>query len=233
MLPNIDLTSDEILAKLDQTSKKTRTISIVLTLLLLLILVIIVFLTFKAAQNLTDLNTQAEEVSKTTQALRKEKAELEKTINEAKASIANNPNCVEAEKILDNADTDIQPTKMVTPTTNPLKTPNVTSSPTTTPVPSDTSPSTVYVQIVEKTQRDSAKKIIQALAGGNFKFPGIELVERKVAQTQVRYFREEDKTRANELVGKLIKQGIPATAVSPYKTNSSLEIWFANDAFNK
>ena len=235
MTPNENLTTDEILAKLDRTSRKARTLSLVLTSLLLLILSIVAFATLQAARDLSASQREADEVALTVKGLREEEAEVKRKIEEAKKLSDNNPSCAEVGRALDRIDSsgEILPAN-ITPTPAPSKIPiKINPPPTAQPRLPDNSPLTVYVQIADRSHRNPAKQAIQKIAGGNFKFPGIEFVERKISKTQVRYFHSEDKAKAEELVSRLDGADIPATLVftSIKAPKHQLEIWFADAAF--
>lgn len=231
MILKEDLTTDEILAKLDQTSRKTRIISIALSSLLLLILGLISVVTFLQLRNYLNLQSGGDGGRETIDALRKENKELANALQQIKESLSANE--IEKAKNI-SANTNISSSLNPIPTASPIinKTPNNANTTANTQIPVNNSPSTVYVQITKEQQRSAAKQLIQNL-GGNFNFPGIELVDRQINKTEVRYFRRDDKEQADDLANQLNNSNILTTSVfTDLKApDSLLKIWFSNDAF--
>lgn len=246
MLPENNLTADEILAKLDKTSRKARIISLALTLLLLLILGIVVFLTYSTTKTVrkelgdlgntrANLQTEINALEKDKEALINTRSKQANVIYASADCIENNSNCAEAKKILANAGSGISANPNPTATPFSQKTPNTANTTTNTQTSVKNSSWTVYVQIAEERQRTAAKQIIQKINGGDFRFPGIELVERRIGKTQVRYFHKEDETKAQNLAEQLKSAKIEAATIftNLKAPDNLLEIWFANDAFDK
>lgn len=236
-----NLTTDEILAKLDQKSKIARTISLIITLVAVLILFSILFLTYRAKTALDDVNNELTntQIQVNTErdrviSLRKDLGNAETEANSVKNVISNNElpanqRIAEVKRILTIKNPSVEITTP-TPLQNPQKTPNNANIPTNVESNPNNSLMTVYVQITDESQRTPARELIQKLRGGKFKFPGIELVERKVTKTQIRYFYPEDEGKAKELADKLgMQTNLVFTKLKAEK--GLLEIWFSNETF--
>lgn len=98
-------------------------------------------------------------------------------------------------------------------------------------------PPRVYIQIANEQQRAAAQTLVAKLNLNKFVTPGIENVSGKASspdQTQVRYYKDEDKPEAQKLIGilKTLNSGLPIKD-TPIKINSTgtrprhYEIWFA------
>ncbi len=101
-------------------------------------------------------------------------------------------------------------------------------------------PARVYVHIAEESQESFANQLQQALTKANFIAPGVENVGAKPhikipLQTEIRYFKDEDKAEAQEIAN-LLKRMNPALQLldAPRKVGNGkgarprhFEIWFA------
>lgn len=94
----------------------------------------------------------------------------------------------------------------------------------------------VYLQIATEAQREKAIKIQSDLIQNKFSAPGIENVSKNKVKieipniTEVRYFRDEDKTQIEKIKNILKSNGI--TTVREDKvagTDQQIEIWFSSD----
>jgi hypothetical protein len=92
----------------------------------------------------------------------------------------------------------------------------------------------VYIHIQDERQRGEARQIEGLLEQSGFAVPGIELVRKaKLARNELRYFRDEDKEPAKEIVKVLQPQldiGEPKRITgyenSPYIRPQHYELWF-------
>ncbi|MCW3107022.1 MAG: hypothetical protein JWQ09_1528 [Segetibacter sp.] len=98
-------------------------------------------------------------------------------------------------------------------------------------------PPRIYLQIANADQRPKAKAVEAKLEANGFVIPGIENVG-KIAHmppiTEVRYYRDEEKSEATSLIGLLQKEGIEVNS-TPQKVRSGgearprhYELWFSN-----
>ena len=95
--------------------------------------------------------------------------------------------------------------------------------------------SLVYLQIAGEDQRNAAGDLQTDLITSGYAVPGIENVSRKHAripkQTEIRYFRDEDRVTAEGVVKQLAQKGVAATAVrEPGKAKKPVEVWFSKNA---
>lgn len=121
-------------------------------------------------------------------------------------------------------------------------------TPVQTPTPNtnadDVLPPRVYIQILNEQQRPSAKniqKLLEFNKDEKFLVPGIEYrSDVRLEGTQIRYFRQEDRDEARQILTILESQGIKNVSTQPFisygKSNSMrpkhLELWLAADAFD-
>lgn len=97
-----------------------------------------------------------------------------------------------------------------------------------------TLPVQVYIQISREGQRSKAEDVRTALQKKGFTVPGIENIAIKAdipKKTNVRYFNDQDKSIADQIVAVLKEQGLASAysyRVARYKVKpGSLEIWFS------
>ncbi len=95
-------------------------------------------------------------------------------------------------------------------------------------------PPRVYIHIRDNQQRDTATQIKKGLQNAGYVVPGIQLVSDAQVGNQLRYFRDEDQTDANNIInslGDLKLANVAAIRVKGYE-NSTLvrarhfELWF-------
>lgn len=239
MLPQNDLSSDEILSKLDQTSKKARVVSIILTVAAVLILAVITFITALVFKEYSDLSKKRDEVKKDLDEAKTILDDYNIKIKEAEYLASLNSECTNIGNVLAAKTTIIDENDNPTVSNTSLKNSSVTPTPTPKKVtpPNNNSPSIVYIQIVDESQRPLAEKLKNSLQNEKFQFPGIENKKVNISQTQIRFFGEEDESRAKDLAQLLQDKGISARVLKiTYKSdkpNLPLEIWFSNNAFAK
>lgn len=229
-----NLSTEDVLTKLDQISKKGRIVSIALTAFLLAILAVIAILTYQAINELRGLNQQIsdknDQINKAQDVLSSENPCDNAKIENVKSILATS-NTITA----GTPKPTVAPTQTVAPKPTTAKTPIVANTPTNqTPTPGTSTPNNskfeVYVQIPTESQRVSARELIDKVRSDKFQFPGIEFVDRKISKTQIIYFKPDDKTAAQELASKIGRKAI--IVYSNLKQKSGvLEVWFSNDAF--
>lgn len=96
---------------------------------------------------------------------------------------------------------------------------------------------TIDLHIAEEDQRDPVRHLQSQYIKTGYLAPGIENVARRGAripqQTEVRYFREEDKDEAAKIAMQLARDGVKATPVMVKKTAEQprqFEVWFSKNA---
>ncbi len=91
----------------------------------------------------------------------------------------------------------------------------------------------VFLQILDNSQRAQANAIAGKLKSSGFKVQGVEWVRVPVGikQTVVKYFQPEFADEAQKIVGILKQSGVQASALSQNASVGQVEIWFSTDAF--
>jgi len=96
---------------------------------------------------------------------------------------------------------------------------------------------TIDLHIAEEGQRDPVRHLQSQYIKTGYLAPGIENVARRGAkipqQTEVRYFREEDKDEAAKIAMQLAKDGVKAAPVlvqNKTEQPRQFEVWFAKNA---
>jgi len=89
----------------------------------------------------------------------------------------------------------------------------------------------IYLQIADPGQRAAAERLRKQLEGAGYSAPGIEQVKVTPAQPQLRYFRDADKDKAQEIAETLNRWGLTQLRlqwIQGYETATKLsqfEIW--------
>lgn len=102
------------------------------------------------------------------------------------------------------------------------------------PVPPSALPTRVYIHIAREDQRDKARELSRALFAKNVVAPGIELVPKPPTNTVVKYFREGEKTIAEDVLASLQTVGIAKAKVDLIRgfedrvRPKHLEVWFGS-----
>jgi hypothetical protein len=232
MSQQTELTTDEILSKLDSNSRKARFISIGFTAASVVVLIVVLFLTYRATEKLNSINDEVAKREKDLIAIadeQKNRADGLKSVKDAlTAEIQNiaqvqnsNKSCEEKKQATD---------KVLTEVSNvvDLNAPKTTVNPTPSKDPGGIR--LVYIQIVDEAQRAEAKKVAQMLRAKGLNVPGIELVEKlkgKIPQTQVRYFNKSDENNATNLANQINIDNVKIVFTPLSAPSGQMEIWFA------
>ena len=96
----------------------------------------------------------------------------------------------------------------------------------------------VYLQIADESQRKAVRGLQTDLITSGYVAPGIENVAKRNAQspeqTEVRYFRDQDRDTAEGVVKQLAEKGITAKLVGKHGTaKKPIEVWLSKDAHFK
>ena len=96
----------------------------------------------------------------------------------------------------------------------------------------------IDLQIAEESQREGVRDLQTDYIKGGYVAPGIENVAKLGAvipkETEVRYFREEDKEEAAKIAAQLAKEGVTAKPVEVKQNGNEkarqFEVWFSRNA---
>ncbi|MEO6726327.1 MAG: hypothetical protein ABIU20_01190 [Blastocatellia bacterium] len=99
----------------------------------------------------------------------------------------------------------------------------------------DTIQPRVYVHIRNENQRGPAKQIEQKLEAIGFNVPGIQRLDAAPSNTEMRYFRQDDKQDAEKMISLLQEQGVidaqakyvPGNENSRAMRPKHFELWFS------
>ena len=234
-MENESLKIDEVLAKLDQSSRKARLISFAITILAITVAsAVLIFLSsqiWNANNELTKINTLIES----------KKQEFNNTYDDPNLSLQQKiDKCRESLNELDPVAT--QANIAVTPTPTkiiPSKTlvPPTTPTVAVTPVIKQTEKATIiYFQVVDRSRISKSRTLANVLIGTGL--PVADKTETrsdhkgKLRFTTVKFFNRQDETIAKDLAARLRSQNVENVTFefSPLKAQlGQLEVWFSDD----
>lgn len=226
----------EVLQKIQKEHRKQRIFSYFSYLLGALIFFIVIWLVYYGSQKILKTDDLLAErdvlLAKSRQEneeLREQNKLLTNTLTKAQDSIHVNSNIKEVKTILKN----VESANFNVQAVNSNKS-NVTATNSQITSPKLLIKNKVYVQIINEIQRKPVEELMRNIKINNYSFYGIELVERNIPITEIRYFRPDDKEKA-ERMAELLEKNSKIKANVVYTNLKAeinvLEIWFGKDAF--
>lgn len=100
-------------------------------------------------------------------------------------------------------------------------------------------PSRLYIQVTSAADRATAVQLQGLLSGNGLSVPGIEVVATGPSLSEVRYFHQEDRSRAEGIAKKMTQLGIPTVAkdtqalaklINASVPMGQMELWLASNA---
>jgi hypothetical protein len=155
----------------------------------------------------------------------------------ARQRTPNQPTTARVTELLDKAQTEYAAAQRTSPVVAPAK--EVTAPNEPQPKVGPSPPPRVYLHIQDEDQRARAQQIEKALVAKKFVVPGIQTLRTgPTTGAQVRFFREDERDGANQIVGILRDsqvRGAEAKYIPGYEQSTKIrpnhyEVWFAPDA---